>query len=108
MALATTRTVVILAEDMDAGDGFVGRGRRTAYLVDDVWEKLPRDHGVPLLDKAAGSLEDVDIPGWETEASDAGKAPKRAPDGALRTTSLVCRWGADGVPVANGHRPRGP
>ena len=63
-------------------DRLVGRRRRSEFLVQAAAEKLARLRRAELLEQAAGSLADVDIPGWETSeaAAEWVRAGRRADD----------------------------
>ena len=63
----TMRThVVIPKEVIRTIDDLVGRRARSKFLTEAAEEKLRRVRQRTALDKVAGSLKDVDIPGWET------------------------------------------
>jgi hypothetical protein len=47
-------------------DDLVGRQQRDKFLVEAVEEKLRRIRQRAALEKAAGALSEVDVPGWET------------------------------------------
>ncbi len=65
--LDTMRThVVIPKEVIRTIDDLVGRRARSKFLTEAAEEKLRRVRQRTALDKVAGSLKDVDIPGWET------------------------------------------
>lgn len=67
MSETTVRTHVILPRDLvDAVDKVVGRRRRSRFVAEAVQEKLARLRLLDAARKAAGSLADLDIPGWET------------------------------------------
>jgi hypothetical protein len=63
----TVRTHVILRKDVvDGIDRLVGPRSRSKFIEEAAEEKLARVRLVDAAVKAAGSLEDVDTPGWET------------------------------------------
>ena len=47
-------------------DARVGQRRRSEFIQDAIEEKLNRLERVEAFEQVAGSLKDVDIPGWET------------------------------------------
>lgn len=72
MAHETARTHVVLPKDlMDAIDALVGRGERSKFLASAAEEKLRRIRLVAAAHRAAGSLKDIEVPGWETSESTA-------------------------------------
>jgi hypothetical protein len=86
MAGATTRTHIVIPKDLVASiDRLVGRRRRSEFLVEAAAEKLARLHRAEVLERAAGSLADVDIPGWETSeaAEEWVRAGRRMDDARL-------------------------
>jgi metal-responsive CopG/Arc/MetJ family transcriptional regulator len=67
MAKSTRRITVSLPEELVKSlDQLVGRRARRQFLVDALTEKLARVRLAQAAEEAAGSLADVDIPGWET------------------------------------------
>src|SRR3989304_3474545 len=58
--------VVIPKELVESIDKTVGRRARSRFLVEAAEEKLRRIRLARAADKVAGSLANVDIPGWET------------------------------------------
>ena len=50
-------------------DELVGRRKRSQFLAEAAEEKLRRQRLLTALDEVAGSLADVDVPGWETPES---------------------------------------
>lgn len=52
-------------------DARVGQGDRERFILKAVEEKLKRLRRVESFQRFAGSLADVDIPGWETAESSA-------------------------------------
>jgi hypothetical protein len=67
------RTHVVLPDDLVAEiDELFGARQRSKVLTDGARELVRRERLLRAIDAAAGSLKDVDIPGWETpEAADA-------------------------------------
>jgi len=59
-------TVTLPAELAEALDQLMGQRERRQFLVDALSEKLARLRLAQAAEQAAGSLADVDIPGWET------------------------------------------
>ena len=55
-----------LVEEVDAK---VGPRGRSQYVVEAVREKLDRERRLALFDEMAGTLKDVNVPGWETSES---------------------------------------
>jgi hypothetical protein len=73
--------VVIPKETVRDIDKLVGRRARSKFLAEAAEEKLRRVRQRTALEKVAGSLKDVDIPGWETpEAATAWVSGRRAED----------------------------
>lgn len=67
MGSTTVRTHVILPKELvEAVDETVGQRNRSHFIEEAVREKLARARLIEAFDRAAGSLADVDIPGWET------------------------------------------
>jgi metal-responsive CopG/Arc/MetJ family transcriptional regulator len=61
------RTHVLLPKDVvEEIDRSVGERRRSGFLAEAAREKLERQRRVQTLERFAGWLKDVDIPGWET------------------------------------------
>lgn len=58
--------VVVPEELVKEVDGLVGARRRSRFFADAVREKVARVKLANAAQKAAGSLRDVEIPGWET------------------------------------------
>jgi hypothetical protein len=54
------------AELIEAVDAQVGPRGRSQFVQEAVEEKLRRQRLLNSLDEMAGSLADVDIPGWES------------------------------------------
>ena len=83
MAGANVRTHVVIPQDLVASvDRLVGRRRRSAFFAEAAAEKLARLRLIEAAERAAGSLADVDIPGWETPESTVEwiRASRRADD----------------------------
>jgi len=75
------RTHVVIPKDLVATiDRLVGRRARSKFLTEAAEEKLRRERLGRAIGKVAGSLKDVDIPGWETSesAADWVRASRRA------------------------------
>jgi len=58
--------IVMPAELIEAVDAQVGPRGRSQFVQEAVAEKLRRQRILADLDEMAGSLANVDIPGWET------------------------------------------
>lgn len=73
-------------------DARVGQRKRSRFIAEAIAEKLRRVELLDAYDAFAGSLADVDIPGWETPES---------------TTEWVraLRQGSDRVPALWGEQP---
>ena len=87
MLKETMRTHVIIERDLvEEIDRLVGSRSRSKFFAAAVEEKLSRLRLMSAARKAAGSLEDVDIPGWETSESAAEwvRASRKADDEKLR------------------------
>jgi hypothetical protein len=78
----TMRThVVIPTETVRVIDDLVGRRARSKFLAEAAEEKVRRLRQLRAIRAVAGSLKDVDTPGWETpEAAVAWVAEGRAAD----------------------------
>jgi metal-responsive CopG/Arc/MetJ family transcriptional regulator len=64
------RTHVILPREiLEAVDGLVGKRGRSKFIAEAAEEKLARLRLENAARKAAGSLADVDTPGWESSES---------------------------------------
>lgn len=64
------RAHMIIPEDIvDEVDRLVGPRQRSRFVTEAIREKLARTRLIRAFDQAAGSLADVDIPGWETRES---------------------------------------
>ena len=64
------RTHVILRDELvKEVDKRVGKRRRSEFINAAVEERLQRLRLVESAEAVAGSLKDVDIPGWETKES---------------------------------------
>lgn len=76
------RTYVRLPEELVREvDRMVGARRRSRFVEEAIRSQLKRQKLAIALEKVAGSLKDVDIPGWETpEAASAWVANGRADD----------------------------
>jgi len=83
---ATVRMHIVMPTELVASiDRLVGRRGRSHFLVEAAAEKLARFQLAKLVEDAAGSLADVDIPGWETSeaAAEWVRASRRADDARL-------------------------
>lgn len=82
MDIDMMRTHVVMPKEIIRTiDDLVGRRARSKFLTEAAEEKLRRLRQRTALDKVAGSLRDVDIPGWETpEAASEWVAKSRAED----------------------------
>jgi hypothetical protein len=82
MSVEMTRTHVVMPkETIRVIDDLVGRRARSRFLAEAAEEKLRRFRQQRALRKVAGSLKDIDIPGWETpEAASAWVATSRSED----------------------------
>ncbi len=68
--LARITTHVVLPTDLlDEVDVEIGDGSRSDFIAEAVERDLYRRETVRLAKELAGSLKDVDIPGWETPES---------------------------------------
>jgi hypothetical protein len=67
------------ADLVAAIDGVVGRRHRDRFIAKTLAAELRRRRLKRALDEVAGSLADVDIPGWETPeaAAEWGRAQRR-------------------------------
>ncbi len=54
---------------IDEIDSVVGPRKRSEFLAAAAGEQLRRLRLIQAIDRVAGSLKDVDIPGWETPES---------------------------------------
>ena len=79
--------IVLPTELVEAIDAQVGPRGRSRFVQDAVEEKLRRQRLQASLSEMAGSLADVDIPGWETpEAAEWVRALRRGDSVGLSTT----------------------
>jgi metal-responsive CopG/Arc/MetJ family transcriptional regulator len=61
------RAHVVMPEDLlRRVDALVGERGRSRFITEAVEEQLKRRDRVVAFERFAGSLQDVDIPGWET------------------------------------------
>lgn len=75
------RTHVVIPEELvKEVDALVGPRQRSKFFTDAAQEKLKQKKRVAAVIKAAGSLKDVDIPGWETSRSAAKWVSKNRKD----------------------------
>ncbi len=64
------RTHVILRDDLvEEVDKRVGKRRRSEFINEAVEASLKRLRLIESAEAVAGSLKDVNVPGWETEES---------------------------------------
>jgi hypothetical protein len=64
------RVHVVMPDELVAEiDARVGKRGRSRFASEAIAEKLRRERMLQAFDEAAGSLADVDIPGWETPES---------------------------------------
>jgi metal-responsive CopG/Arc/MetJ family transcriptional regulator len=85
----TIRAHVVLPEDLvQSVDRLVGRRKRSEFIAEAVAEKVARLRLVEAAQAVAGSLVDVDIPGWETSkaAAEWVRASRQADEDRLRRT----------------------
>jgi metal-responsive CopG/Arc/MetJ family transcriptional regulator len=61
--------VVMPKEVVDEIDELVGPRRRSEFLTELAQKELRRRRLLEAFDRAAGSLAEVEIPGWETSES---------------------------------------
>lgn len=67
MPKATMRThIIIPTEVVESVDSLVGKRGRSKFVADAVEEKLARVRLAKVAQRVAGSLGEVDIPGWES------------------------------------------
>ncbi len=81
------RTHVILPRDIvEAVDGLVGKRSRSRFIAEAAEEKLARLRLERAARHAAGSLADIETPGWETSESAAEwvRASRKADEDRLR------------------------
>lgn len=66
----TVRAHVVMPRDLVSSvDELVGERERSKFIAEAVAEKVARERLRRAAARAAGSLADVDIPGWETSES---------------------------------------
>ena len=64
------RTHVIIPDEiLDEIDRLVGPRKRSEFLTELAIDEIRRRKRVEAAEAVAGSLKDVDIPGWETNES---------------------------------------
>ncbi len=81
MSKEYVRTQVTLPRQIvEAVDALVGKRGRSKFFAEAAGEKLARVRLLEAARRAAGSLADVDTPGWETSeaAADWVRASRRA------------------------------
>ena len=70
MSAETMRTHIVIDKDLvDLVDKLVGRRGRSQFFAEAVKDKLRQARLARVAQNVAGSLADVDIPGWESSAS---------------------------------------
>jgi predicted transcriptional regulator len=70
MSSETVRTHIVMPKELVAEvDHLVGPRRRSEFIAEAVAEKVARERLRQAAHKVAGSLADVDTPGWETPES---------------------------------------
>lgn len=87
MSKETVRTHVVLPKELvESVDELVGPRGRSSFLTEAVEEKLARVRLMQTAKEAAGSLADVEIPGWETSetAAEWVRGLRRTDDEKLR------------------------
>ena len=90
MAAETVRTHVVMPKEIVRTiDDLVGRRARSKFLAEAAQEKLRRLRQRQALEKVAGSLRDVDIPGWETPEAAAEWVRKGREDADARLARLL-------------------
>ena len=66
------RTHVVIPKALvETIDALVGKRHRSEFLTEAAEKEVRRRKLIKAAEKAGGSLEDVDIPGWETSESTA-------------------------------------
>ena len=107
VAVATQRRraqVVLPQELIDQLDALVGPCRRRQFVQEAIEEKLRRVRRIRAYDELAGSLEDIDIPGWETSEStalwvrDLGSNPDKLAEPLGDGTGWSCSPGISSTP----------
>ncbi len=87
MSKDTIRTHVVIPRELVASiDRIVGHRGRSQFLADAAAEKLARMRLSQAAKQAAGSLANVDVPGWESSeaAAEWVRASRSADDARLR------------------------
>jgi metal-responsive CopG/Arc/MetJ family transcriptional regulator len=86
MARPSVRTHIVVPRDLvESVDELVGRRARSRFFAEAVEEKLARAHLAQTARRVAGSLAEVEVPGWETSESaarwirDSRRAGERLP-----------------------------
>lgn len=70
MAEAKMRTHVVLPKELvESVDELVGSRARSRFFAEAVQEKLAKARLAQAARRVAGSLADVEVPGWETSKS---------------------------------------
>ena len=86
MTKEAVRTHVVLPRELiEAVDELVGPRHRSEFIAEAAKEKLAHLKLARAFEEAAGSLEDVDVPGWETPeaAAEWVRASRRLADERL-------------------------
>jgi hypothetical protein len=64
------RAHVVIPDELIADvDAQVGKRGRSRFITEAIADKLRRQRALAAFDEFAGSLADVDVPGWETPES---------------------------------------
>jgi hypothetical protein len=83
------RTHIIVPDELIAAvDARVGQRRRSRFIAEAIAEKLRHADLLEAFDEFAGSLADVDIPGWETPESTSAWVRAMREDPAALVQSL--------------------
>ena len=70
MSSETVRAHIVLSKELVSEvDRLVGPRKRSEFIAEAVAEKLAHERLLQAAHKVAGSLANVDIPGWETQES---------------------------------------
>ena len=66
----STRAHIVMPKTLiEQIDALVGQRRRSEFVTEAVQKELSRRNRSEMGRKVAGSLKDLDIPGWETSES---------------------------------------
>lgn len=79
------RTHVSIPDDiLEKVDCLVGRRKRSEFIAQATPDKLAHEQRMKVFEEFAGSLRDVDIPGWESsESAEWVRSLRRPPDEEL-------------------------